>query len=291
VRAAIPSGTDPRLDLSSALCENDLLRRALEEMRTEREREVQDRTSAQEALASAKWVLEAQNETLKDVDRAKDAFVANLSHELRTPLTSIVGYLELLTDGVLSEEQRQFAGAIARNSAHLLNMIDDLLSTARIHSGTLELAIEDLDISSLVVECVDDARPRAAAKQIQLNVEPAEGARASADPTRIRQVVVNLVSNAIKFTPPGGEVSVQVTRESDRVVLEVADNGPGIAAADQARVFERFYRTSSAAETAGTGLGLAIVKAIAEAHGGRALLESRLGDGTTFRVELPSSTA
>jgi signal transduction histidine kinase len=141
------------------------------------------------------------------------------------------------------------------------------------------------------VECVDDARPRAAAKQIQLNVEPAESARASADPTRIRQVVVNLVSNAIKFTPPGGEVSVQVTRESDRVVLEVADNGPGIAAADQARVFERFYRTSSAAETAGTGLGLAIVKAIAEAHGGRALLESRLGDGTTFRVELPSSTA
>jgi hypothetical protein len=287
VHRSLTAEPNLRAGLAAALCENDLLKRALEDVRAEREREVQDRTSAQEALAAAKWILEAQNETLKDVDRAKDAFVANVAHELRTPLTSIKGYLELLADDALSDDQQQCVGAIERNSAYLLSMIEDLLVTATIQSGALHLRFEELDVDAMVAECVDDARARAAAKEIELTVELSDGTNAIGDRTRLRQVVVNLVSNAVKFTPAGGAVSVGVRRDADRVIVEVADNGPGISAVDQAHVFERFYRTSSAKGTAGTGLGLAIVKAIAEAHGGGIALESRLGSGMTFRVEFP----
>jgi signal transduction histidine kinase len=267
--------------------ENDRLRAALEEAARVRERETEERVRAQEELAAAKWLLERKNQTLKNLDRAKDAFLANLAHELRNPLSSIQGYLEFLAEGELSEERRHFTEAIERNAQHLLSLVEDLLSAARIQSGMRDLLAEPVDLSALVAECVEDAQSRAADKQLRLSLETGGELVVSGDRTRLRQAVSNLLSNAIKFTPAGGSVKAVVRRAEERVTFEVTDTGVGIAPEEFPHLFERFYRTSGAAGVSGTGLGLAIVHAIVDGHGGSVEVESRVGRGTTFRVDLP----
>jgi hypothetical protein len=244
------------------------------------------RLQAQEELAAAKWLLERKNQTLKNLDRAKDAFLANLAHELRTPLTSIGGYLEFLQEEPLSDDQRRFADAIDRNAKHMLLLIEDLSSAARIQSGMRDLLNEPVDLCALVTECVDDARSRASDKQLELEVKTCDELVVSGDRKRLRQAVSNLLSNAIKFTEPGGSVTAVVRRNEETASIEVTDSGVGIAAADLPHVFERFYRTSNATAVSGTGLGLAIVHAIVEGHGGSIEVESRPGRGTTFRIDL-----
>jgi two-component system phosphate regulon sensor histidine kinase PhoR len=283
---AAAEATAERL-LAAALRENEELRAELERQRAEREHELLERSRAQEALAAAKWLLEAKNETLKGLDRVKDAFVANVAHELRTPLTSIKGYVEFLQESQLDEDQAQFAGAIERNADRLLTLIEDLLSSAELQNGAFELRLDRVDLGSVVCECVADIRSRVAAKGLGLTVDAPEGIVVRGDAKRLAQVVLNLLANAIKFTPEHGEVSARVAREGDRAVVEVADTGCGIAAADQARLFERFFRSPNVAAVAGSGLGLSIAKAVVEAHGGDILVESRLGFGSTFRVEIP----
>lgn len=228
----------------------------------------------------------------REAERLKDELVATVSHELRTPLTSIIGYLELVmeeSDDHLSDEQRQFLEIVDRNARRLLDVVGDLLFVAQVEAGRLKLELEQLDPAQLVAESVEAARPLAEAKEIALVslVEP--GLRVNGDRLRLNQLLANLVSNAVKFTPREGEVEVRVQSVDSRAVLEVSDTGIGIPSEEQERLFERFFRSSTAAARAiqGTGLGLVICKAIAEAHGGAISFTSEEGKGTTFAVSLP----
>jgi signal transduction histidine kinase len=231
-----------------------------------------------------------QREALAKVDRVKDDFIASVSHELRTPLTSIRGYLELILDdevGEVSEEQREFLNIIDRNSSRLMSLVEDLLFSAQIEAGRLDLELGDVELGVLVDNSVESARPRAAENGVELTGSTTDGLALRGDAKRLSQLLDNLVSNGIKFTPSGGTVAVSLARSNGHAVIEVSDTGTGISPEDQAHLFERFYRTSSAASIPGTGLGLSITKVIAEAHGGVIEVASALGSGTTFRVELP----
>ncbi len=227
----------------------------------------------------------------REVERLKEEFLASVSHELRTPLTSVLGYAESLRAGdfgALDDDQLRALYIVERNAGRLNRLIDDLLLTARIESQSLDLHLEPLDLSTLAAESVQAAEVGAGSQGVDLvlDVEPV---RVEGDRLRLGQLLDNLVSNAVKFTPDGGTVTVSLARGGDRAVLEVADTGIGIPADERDRLFERFYRTSVAREHAieGTGLGLVIARAIAESHGGSIGFESREGEGTTFRVELP----
>jgi signal transduction histidine kinase len=229
--------------------------------------------------------LAARSEELM---RLRDEFVASVSHELRTPLTSIIGYGELLREG-LDPEQAETLGVIERNARRLMQLVTDLLLVAELESHTLDLNLERVDLSVLAAECIEAAKPAADARGVTL-VAPANGhAVIDGDPVRIAQLLDNLVSNAIKFTPPNGTVTLTARADDHSATLAVQDTGVGMSIVDRERAFDRFFRARSAASDAvpGTGLGLAIVKAIADAHGGTVELDSAPGHGTTVRVQLP----
>jgi signal transduction histidine kinase len=234
----------------------------------------------------------SRNERLHELDQMKDDFVASVSHELRTPLTSIRGYLELLREGdagELSDDQRKFVLIVERNADRLLRLVGDLLFVAQVEAGKITLDSRSLDFEELVHQSVDAARPAATEKGIEIALDLDGLDEVHADRARLGQVLDNLISNALKFTPPGGHVGVRTSRHGDVGVIEVSDDGMGVSESDQAQLFERFFRTASATDQAiqGTGLGLAIVKAIVEAHGGVIAVQSVEGEGTVFRVELP----
>ena len=258
-----------------------------------------ERTHAAERMArtraeASERLLAEQNERLRELDRDKDVFVSLVSHELRTPLTSIIGYLELLRDESegLADEQRQFVAVAHRNSERLHRLVEDLLFVAQLEAGRLELDPTDVDLAELARAAVDAARPAARERGVELAVH-AEPVFLRGDGTRLGQVLDNLVANAVKFTPEGGSVTVRAVSEEDAVVVTVTDTGVGIPAEEQRRLFERFFRASTATERQipGTGLGLAIVKAIVEAHGGDVSVVSGVDLGTTFRVRLPGVAA
>ena len=249
-----------------------------------------------EAQTDAATALAASNQRLLALDRQKDEFVASVSHELRTPLTSILGYLEMMVDGgagELTREQLSFLATIERNSTRLQSLVGDLLDVARLETSTPSLDRSGQDLQSIVWECVASASVVAEDRGLTLTLVAEEIPELDLDPVRVGQVIDNLLSNALKFTPPGGSVEVRLSRVEDRAVVEVVDTGTGMSAAEQEQVFERFYRTESAVKQAiqGTGLGLAISKSIVEAHGGAISVKSSPGLGTTFRVELPIPAA
>jgi signal transduction histidine kinase len=236
--------------------------------------------------------IDSRNEQLRQLDRVKDDFVASVSHELRTPLTSIRGYLELVLDGEagdLTEEQHQFLGIVDRNADRLLRVVGDLLFVAQVDAGKITIERAPTDVDELVREAVEAARPTATEQGVELELEVDGLGPLHADRARLAQVVDNLISNAVKFTPFGGRVEVRSAREGDLAVLEVADTGIGISPEDQDQLFQRFFRTEEATKRAiqGTGLGLSIAQAIVEAHYGTISVTSVPGAGTTFRVELP----
>jgi PAS domain S-box-containing protein len=244
-----------------------------------------DAEAAQKALAE-------QNERLRELDRLKDEFIALVSHELRTPLTSIHGYLELLLDGGagdLSQDQERFLSVVERNSKRLMQLVGDLLFMAQVEAGKLALDLEEVQLRELVGECLEGARPIADDRGIELVAEIEETPSMLGDRSRLSQVLDNLISNALKFTPSSGRVSVRISSAGDEVVVEVEDTGVGIPSGEQDRLFERFFRSSTASEQAipGTGLGLTIAKAIVERHEGSIAIESTEGVGTTVRVRLP----
>jgi PAS domain S-box-containing protein len=269
-----------------------VLRDATDRRRAEAERErllVAER-AAREAAETAQRELAAQNTQLRELDRLKDEFIALVSHELRTPLTSIRGYIDLiLEDEALTDQQRRFLQIADRNSDRLLRLVGDLLFLAQLESGTLDLAPERVDLASVAADSVTAAQPAAEAKEIALEFSAEGPAPLEGDPARLGQVVDNLVSNAIKFTPAGGSVIVSVGTDGPSAALEVRDSGIGIAAADHAYLFDRFFRTAEANERAipGTGLGLTVSKALVEAHGGTISVAGVEDGGTVFRVELP----
>jgi signal transduction histidine kinase len=230
----------------------------------------------------------------EELNRLKDQFVASVSHELRTPLTSILGYLDLIKDsedGRLTSEESAYLEIVARNAERLLLLVSDLLLVAEVESGTLALRLSDLELGALAADCLEAAKPDADAKDISLALVCESPARLMGDPARLAQMMDNLVTNAIKFTPAGGRVTVRTSGDDATAVFEVRDTGPGIATADQPQLFDAFFRSQAAvsASIKGTGLGLTITKAIIDAHHGAIGLESALGNGTTFRIELPAS--
>jgi signal transduction histidine kinase len=215
-----------------------------------------------------------------------------VSHELRTPLTSISGYVELLLEEEQDEQKRSYLGIVDRNSERLLGLVSDLLFSARLQSGRLDLEHSEVDLHRLVLHAVESARPRAEAAGVELTVAADSVPPVLGEAVRLAQLLDNLISNAIKFTPRGGRVSVQLSAGDGLVRFEVSDTGIGISEQERERLFERFFRSQSALERQiqGTGLGLYISKAIVEAHGGRIGVYSEGGEGTTFVVELPAAS-
>jgi PAS domain S-box-containing protein len=234
----------------------------------------------------------AQNERLRELDVMKDEFVALISHELRTPLTAIQGYTELVLDGTageLNDEQHSMLTAVDRSSARLFRLINDLLFVAQVNAGKLDVAIEDVDLAAVAHEAIEDARPRAAAAQVSLEFESSLTPTVKADRVRLGQVFDNLISNAIKFTPPGGRVGLTISMVGDEAIVVVTDSGMGMTNEDQQRLFTRFFRTKAAAKIQGTGLGLSITKAIVDAHHGSISVESEVGSGTSFTFTVPTA--
>jgi two-component system phosphate regulon sensor histidine kinase PhoR len=222
--------------------------------------------------------------------QVKDEFVSSVSHELRTPLTSVLGFLEILCD---DEEIPPGAQAqlrvVQRNAVRLQALLSDLLQVGRDGEGGLQLRRTDVDLARLVRYAVEAARPQADKRRVSIAVDVPDDLWLSVDEQRIRQVVDNLVSNAVKYTDDGGSVTVVLRRDREGIVLEVIDTGIGIAPHEVDQVFNRFFRGGRALELhiPGTGLGLDIVSSIVAAHGGAVSLESELGRGSTFRVTLP----
>jgi signal transduction histidine kinase len=238
------------------------------------------------------WTLREVTQE-RELDRLKDDFVATVSHELRTPLTSMMGFLEIVRDGEagdLNDEQKRFLSIVHRSSERLQRLVGDLLFVARLDASGLDLRLEhQVPLGEIVTEAVESASAYARSRKVTLRAEPDRDVRIRADRERISQLVGNLISNGLKFTPAGGAVTARVFAENGHAVLEIEDTGIGIPYAEQERLFQRFFRSSNATEQAipGTGLGLAITKAIAEAHDGSMSVRSTPGEGTCFRLELP----
>jgi signal transduction histidine kinase len=228
----------------------------------------------------------------RDLDRLKDEFIATVSHELRTPLTSMMGFLEMLRDGEageLTEEQERFLAIVYRSSERLQRLVGDLLFVGRLDATGLELDLEPVGIDDLAREALESHAALARSRGLELRTELESVPPFRGDAERLSQLIGNLVSNALKFTPSGGIVTTRTFVEGTTAVIEIEDTGIGIPKAELPRVFERFFRSSAATEQAipGTGLGLVISKAIAEAHGGSIHVRSEAGRGACFRVELP----
>jgi signal transduction histidine kinase len=250
----------------------------------ERDRLLETERQSAEALAR-------RNEELRELDRMKDLFVRGVSHELRTPLTSIIGYVELLRRGdvgEMSDDQRRFLEIVERNSHRLAALIDDILFVSGVDRGRLPLERAPVDLGHLVQDRVEAIGRTAEEKRVEVRLSVDDGSsQLSADRARLAQLLDILLSNAVKFTNQGGEIVVAVSTRGENVHVEVDDNGIGIPADETDRLFERFFRASTAGETAGTGLGLAIAKSIVDAHDGTISVRSRPGVGTTVTVELP----
>jgi two-component system phosphate regulon sensor histidine kinase PhoR len=235
---------------------------------------------------------------LRRLERLRQDFVANVSHELKTPLSVIAACVETLLDGAAEDPGHRggFLEQIADQASRLHNLILDLLSLARIESGTEAFAFQGVAVAETVAACLERHRARAEAKGQTLEAVPpaptngaADGAVAWADEEAVGQIVDNLVDNAVKYTPAGGRIRVSWRTEGEQVLLEVQDTGIGIPERDLPRIFERFYRVDKARSRAlgGTGLGLSIVKHLVQAMRGSVRATSRLGEGTTFQVRLP----
>ncbi len=253
-------------------------------------RDVTAQLRAEKTLAQQALQLKAQNESLSGLDRLKDEFVGLVSHELRTPLASILGYVEILREeGMSGPDAERCAEVIERNAQRLLRLVGDLQLLSQIQSGKMAMEFRRADLADITAHAVEELRPQAERKHIDLTLSITAIPVLSVDLTRIAQLLANLLSNAVKFTPDGGRVEVRLGSEGGQVVLAVSDTGVGISTADQVRIFERFYRTAIVRrqEIPGTGLGLTITKAIVAAHNGTITVESAEGRGSTFTIRLP----
>jgi two-component system, sensor histidine kinase and response regulator len=253
-------------------------------------RDVTAQVEAEDALTRQAQQLSTQNERLRELDGLKDDFLGLVSHELRTPLTSIIGYARLLRDQRTSNlNTDQFAEVIQKNAHRLLRLVEDLLFLSQNQPGELPVELRSADLADIAASVVEEMRPEARRKHIDLAFTAAAVPRLAVDPARMAQLLGNLISNAVKFTPDGGRVEVSLGMDEDQAVLSVADTGVGIPAADQEHIFERFFRTATATRQVipGTGLGLAIAKDIVDAHHGAIAVDSAEGRGSTFRIRIP----
>jgi len=258
--------------------------------------DITDRIEAETRLVEALAVERQAVERLREVDQVKDAFVSSVSHELRTPITSILGYTEMLEEGVYGELAPEQLAAVQRlsgNSARLLSLIDDLLTLSRVQEDGLGFD-RLVDLRKIVAAGASVVAPTLERRELELTVDlPDEPVPFLGDRDMLERVVINLVGNAVKFTPEGGRVDVGLAVDAGWAVVEVADTGIGIPREEQDRLFSRFFRSSLAQQQAipGSGLGLSIAHAIVEQHGGSLAVDSEPGRGTTFSMRLPLVTA
>lgn len=260
----------------------------LKELYSGLEEMVRQRTAA---LTLANSQLKQQREELERVSQYKSMFLANMGHELRTPLTAIMAFGEMLLGGQtgkLNPVQEEYVRDIYHSARQLLGKINHVLDFAKIEAGKLELKWEDVDVAGVVRAVRQVISPLARQKGLRFTVDlPGTPIGLRADGERLEQILLNLLSNGVKFTPEGGEVRLRVTEQADKVVFEVSDTGVGIAPEEQALVFEPFRQLESGRRRGGTGLGLALTRQLVGLHGGEMTLESAPGKGTTFRVFLP----
>jgi PAS domain S-box-containing protein len=238
----------------------------------------------------AQEVLVRSKEDAEQATRFKDQFLSTMSHELRTPLNAILGFSELVCDeryGPLNTRQRRYIEHIRTSGRHLLRLINDILDLSKIQAGRFELATEVVRISNIFGEAISALRPLADQKSQTLSQTSNHGLSVRADSTRLKQILFNLVGNAIKFTPEGGHILLSAVPDEDRIRIEVSDDGPGIPLSEQQRIFEPFYLLRAPGEgKEGTGLGLAICQRLVELHGGQLGLESEPGKGSRFHFSL-----
>jgi two-component system phosphate regulon sensor histidine kinase PhoR len=227
---------------------------------------------------------------LRRLETVRREFVANVSHELRTPIASIKAMVETLEAGAIEDRELtfDFLNRMVAESDRLAALVDDLLDLGRLETGRVNLHVEPLDPADLLTRAAERLRPQTERARVSLSTNiPAGLPRVLADRARIEQVILNLVHNAIKFTPPGGDITITAEAKGDELVVAVRDTGAGIALDDQSRLFERFYKVDRSRRSEGTGLGLAITKHIVQAHDGAIWVESELGHGATFYFTLP----
>ncbi len=227
---------------------------------------------------------------LKELDRIKSEFVTTVSHDLRSPLTAILGYVELIERaGPTTSQQDEFIYRVKLSVEQITNLVSDLLDLGRIEAG-LDSTHEETPISVLARYAVESMRVPAEAKGLSIELDVEEDLpMVNGDPIRLRQMIGNLLENAVKYTPSGGEVCLEANSEDSQIILRVLDDGPGIPPSDQPYLFDKFYRASNIpADVPGTGLGLSIVKSIVDHHNGRIWVDSQMGKGTVFTVVLPA---
>ena len=231
---------------------------------------------------------------LRRLEKVRQDFVANVSHELRTPISSIKGYSETLLDGALqnSKDAKEFVEIIYKDSERLAKLVDDLLDLSKIESGKMRMVFLPVDIKNVIERSMAIIAPQAKSKSIMISLSIEKDlAQVMADENRLSQVLLNLLDNAVKYTPENGKIDIQVSHEERFIRVDVCDTGIGIPEKDLPRIFERFYRVDKARsrELGGTGLGLSIVKHIVQTHGGDVSVESDLGKGSTFSFTLPQA--
>ncbi|HEX9308282.1 MAG TPA: ATP-binding protein [Anaeromyxobacter sp.] len=250
-------------------------------------------TESYRELTEKNRQLEESFAKLKELDRLKSNFLATMSHELRTPLTSVIGYSEMMLEGLggpLTAEQREYLGIIMEKGENLLQLITSILDISKIEAGRVRLVLSEVDAGQVMRDAVATVLPIARKKGLKVSCEPPTIPRIHADRDKLRQVLVNLCSNAVKFTAAGGFVTVAAEpAPGNRVAIRVTDTGIGIPVEHIEKVFDVFYQVdgSSTREYGGAGLGLAIVKSFVEAHGGHVGVRSETGTGSVFTVTLP----
>jgi signal transduction histidine kinase len=246
---------------------------------------VQDVTASRATEAA----LQAK-EQAERAHRAKSEFLSRMSHELRTPLNAILGFGQLLELDDLEPESEESVAHILRAGRHLLELIDEVLDVSRIEAGALRLTLEPVDLDPIIEEVLGLAVPLAGERDVVLHLGTATGLKVLADRQRVRQILLNLVSNAIKYNRPGGRVDLAVAADAGQVRVEVADTGQGIAADDLPRLFSPFERLGAeGGDVAGTGLGLTVSRSLSEGMGGTLDVRSTVGAGSAFTLGLPAA--
>jgi signal transduction histidine kinase len=237
--------------------------------------------------------IRSTSKELEIANRHKSEFLANMSHELRTPLNAIIGFADVLTQGMVGEltsKQTEYLEDIRISGQHLLSLINDILDLSKVEAGRMELTLAEFSLRAALANAVTMVRERAARHGIGLDLSVDGVDLISADERKVKQILFNLLSNAVKFTADGGTIDVVAGREGDQALVRVRDSGVGIAADDQARIFEEFRQVGDrTAASEGTGLGLTLTKALVELHGGRIWVQSDVGKGSTFSFTLPIS--
>ncbi len=255
--------------------------------------DVTEREAAQRVLVQTLEHQRVAVARLQELERVKGDFVSTVSHELRTPITSIIGYTEVLEDGMageLTSAQLDIVDRVDRNGRRLLLLVEDLLTLSQIETSRLEIQPEAIDLREVLRSAHDALVPTLGRRGLEVTLTlPDTPAEHEGDPRQLERMVTNLLTNAVKFTPDGGSVAIGLGAEDGQSVITVADTGIGIPEAEQQQLFTRFFRSSTATEQAipGTGLGLTIARAIVALHGGTVSIASRDGHGTTVRVQLP----